>query len=135
VWHDVDPVTKQVTSTLQIAEPAVIAEMTGNQSTKKKIEHSGAYGDVGLTVVADFRVADVAAGGQGAPLTSIFDYLVLRPTEGTGWRAVQNIGGIGNVTFLPPHGNHEKPSKLNSHFNTHSLELLRCSLIPWFSCF
>ena len=62
-------------------------------------------------MVADFRVADVAAGGQGAPLTSVFDYLVLRPSTGTGWRAVQNIGGIGNVTFLPPVGSPERPGK------------------------
>jgi anhydro-N-acetylmuramic acid kinase len=88
IWHDVDA-QGRVTSTLQIGEPSVIAERTG------------------VTTVADFRVADVAAGGQGAPLTSTLDWLMLRPpsnlngVEG-GWRALQNIGGIGNVTFLPP---------------------------------
>lgn len=95
VWHDVDA-RGRVTSTLQLGEAAVIAEETG------------------VTTVADFRVADVAAGGQGAPLVAIFDWLILRPpprlngVEG-GWRAVQNIGGIGNVTFLPPEGTPEEP--------------------------
>lgn len=42
--------------------------------------------------MSDFRVADVAAGGQGAPLTSTYDYTVLRPKSGEGWRAFQNIG-------------------------------------------
>jgi len=86
VWHEVE-VDGTVQSTLQIGEAAVIAERTG------------------LTTVADFRVADVAAGGQGAPLIPIFDRFFLRPKAGsTGCRAVQNIGGIGNVTFLPPEG-------------------------------
>ena len=88
IWHDVDA-HGRVTSTLQIGDPSVIAVRTG------------------ITTVANFRTADVAAGGQGAPLTSTFDWLVLRPSPNLngvagGWRAVQNIGGIGNVTFLPP---------------------------------
>lgn len=67
-------------STTQIGQPAVIAAITG------------------VTTVADFRVADMARGGQGAPLTSTFDSLLLRPRRGV--RALQNIGGIGNVTFV-----------------------------------
>ncbi len=87
IWHDVTA-DGEVTSTLQIGEPAVIAARTG------------------VTTVGNFRVADVAVGGQGAPLVSIFDWLLLRPPPALngvigGWRAVQNIGGIGNVTFLP----------------------------------
>ena len=76
---------KVVRSTLQIGEPSVIAQETG------------------VTTVADFRTRDIAAGGEGAPLTPYAD-LVLFGKAGVG-RAMQNIGGISNVTFLPADGN------------------------------
>jgi anhydro-N-acetylmuramic acid kinase len=77
IWHEAPH------STWQMGEAAVIAERTG------------------VDVVSDFRVRDVAAGGQGAPLVPIADALLFSGDE---WRALQNIGGIGNVTVVPPNG-------------------------------
>ncbi len=82
LWHGPDAAPA---NTLQIGEPSFIAEATG------------------LPVVADFRPRDMAAGGQGAPLVAAFDEFLFarrggRPT------AVQNIGGVANVTFIGPRG-------------------------------
>ncbi|MEZ4622581.1 MAG: anhydro-N-acetylmuramic acid kinase [Caldilineaceae bacterium] len=76
IWHQVS--NGRATSTLQIGDPSVIAA------------------DTGITTVGNFRTADVAVGGQGAPLVSLFDWLLLRPQNPATqrWRAVQNIGGL-----------------------------------------
>ena len=76
VWHEPPH------STWQFGESAVIAERTG------------------VDVISDFRVRDVAAGGQGAPLVPIADTLLFA-APGV-WRALQNLGGIGNVSIVPP---------------------------------
>ena len=87
VWHGPDAVPP---NTLQIAEPSIIAERTR------------------ITVVADFRPRDMAAGGQGAPLVPAFDLFLF----GRGpRRAVVNIGGISNVSIVGE-------GKLRSAFDT-----------------
>ncbi len=80
IWHE------PLHSTWQIGDASRIAERTG------------------CAVVADFRSRDVSAGGQGAPLVPMADALLFaHPTE---WRALQNLGGIGNVAVVPPASTH-----------------------------
>jgi anhydro-N-acetylmuramic acid kinase len=75
--------------TLQVGDADQIAEITG------------------LPVVADFRARDIAAGGEGAPISPIADLVLYRPFGPHGRRAILNIGGIANITLLD-----ENPEKI-----------------------
>ena len=84
IWHAPIPESPDgipVAYTVQIGEGSVIAERTG------------------ILTVSDFRVADMAAGGQGAPLVPFSEYLLYRREKET--ILLQNIGGIGNMTVMP----------------------------------
>lgn len=83
VWHR-PPADARRGATLQLGDAATLAERTGRP------------------VVSDFRTRDVAAGGQGAPLVPWVDRLLFSLPGRA--RALQNLGGIGNVTYLPPRG-------------------------------
>jgi anhydro-N-acetylmuramic acid kinase len=81
IWH----VPRR--ATLQLGDPAVIAER------------------LGVRVVSDFRSRDVAAGGEGAPLVPIADVLLFGRSDGG--RALLNLGGMANVTWVPRRGHQE----------------------------
>ena len=85
VWHSPArvpmPGIGSIRSSLQIGDPSVIAER------------------MGIMTVADFRARDLAAGGEGAPLTPYVHYHVFRSRNTS--RLIVNLGGIANVTWLP----------------------------------
>ncbi len=72
---------KNIRATLQIGDPTIISKRTG------------------IVTVGDFRIADIAVGGSGAPLVPYFDYIMLRSKKYN--RGLLNIGGISNITVIP----------------------------------
>ena len=121
IWHDPEPVVVKESvdwidhpivtrSTFAIGQSAVIAERTG------------------ITTVGDLRVRDVAAGGQGAPLIAYADWVLLRDAK-LG-RCVQNIGGIGNVTYLPPNATSEEVIAFDARLKKASLAIRHVMRAP-----
>jgi anhydro-N-acetylmuramic acid kinase len=85
IYHQAAPemyAGRKVACTWQIGEPALIAA------------------ELGIPVVSNFRPADMVAGGQGAPLVPLLDYIQFADKKRA--RILQNIGGIGNLTLIPP---------------------------------
>ncbi len=112
VFHQGKPIPylgRPTASTLQIGEPSVIAARTG------------------ITTIADFRPADIALGGQGAPLVPYADYLLYcHPKLG---RVSLNLGGIANITVLPAAA---KPSQVFA-FDTGPANMLIDALVTHFT--
>lgn len=84
IWHSPTPQTLgkiKTASTLQIGDISVLSDLSG------------------ITTVGDFRTKDISAGGLGAPLVPFADEIIFKRNIA---RAIQNIGGIGNVTVLSP---------------------------------
>jgi len=112
IFHQGRPVPyfgRKTASTLQIGEPSIIAARTG------------------ITTVADFRPADIAQGGQGAPLVPYADYLLYHhPKLG---RVSLNLGGIANITVIPANA---KPSQVFA-FDTGPANMLIDALVAHFT--
>jgi anhydro-N-acetylmuramic acid kinase len=112
IFHQGRPVPylgRPIASTLQIGEPAIIAARTG------------------ITTVADFRPADIAQGGQGAPLVPYADYVLYRHAK-LG-RVSLNLGGIANITVIPANA---KPSQVFA-FDTGPANMLIDALVAHFT--
>src|SRR5216684_3281934 len=112
IFHQGRPVSylgRRTASTLQIGESAIIAARTG------------------ITTIADFRPADIAQGGQGAPLVPYADYLLYRH-EKIG-RISLNLGGIANVTVIPANA---RPSHILA-FDTGPANMLIDALVAHFT--
>jgi anhydro-N-acetylmuramic acid kinase len=112
IFHQGRPIPylgRPTASTLQIGEPDIIAARTG------------------VTTVADFRPADIAQSGQGAPLVPYADYLLYRH-EKLG-RVSLNLGGIANMTVIPANA---KPSEVCA-FDTGPANMLIDALVAHFT--
>ena len=112
IFHEGKPMPylgRPTASTLQIGEASLIAAQTG------------------ITTIADFRPADIALGGQGAPLVPYADYLLYRHAE-LG-RVSLNLGGIANITVLPTNA---KPSQVFA-FDTGPANMLIDALVHHFT--
>jgi len=112
IFHQGPPIPylgAKTSSTLQIGEPSVIAACTG------------------ITTIGDFRPADMAAGGQGAPLVPFADYLLYRH-EKLG-RVSLNLGGIANITVIPANA---KPADVFA-FDTGPANILIDALVAHFT--
>jgi anhydro-N-acetylmuramic acid kinase len=112
IFHQGQPVPylgRRTASTLQIGEPAIVAARAG------------------ITTVGDFRPADIAQGGQGAPLVPYADYILYRH-EKLG-RVSLNLGGIANITVIPANA---KPSQVLA-FDTGPANMLIDALVSHFT--
>lgn len=103
IWHapgleTVPGTDRQRRATIQVGDGNVLARGTG------------------IDTVSDFRTADVAAGGHGAPLSPILDWIQFGDPDEN--RIVQNVGGIGNCTVLPAREEPETPRQAVTAFDT-----------------
>jgi anhydro-N-acetylmuramic acid kinase len=112
IFHQGEPVNflgAKTASTLQLGDSSIIAALTG------------------ITTVGDFRPADIALGGQGAPLVPYIDYLLWRDAKCG--RVALNIGGIANLTVIPSNA---RPSDVFA-FDTGPGNMLIDALVSYFT--
>ncbi len=99
-----------VAGTLQLGPPGMIAALTG------------------ITTVGDFRSADLAIGGQGAPLAPYGDYMLRRSSEKS--RVILNIGGISNITYLPAGASRDDVIAFDAGPGNMVIDVLHRALFP-----